>query len=131
MSSGSKQVVTMSAKPGSSNRYCTMKHQVRMEIVAKTGKKTINVGMILTEVIHRANDRESVDFTDVDGNPFDTSHFPDPDEFEDRLAAETVITGTSTKVTMGFFMISSANASNYRSVILGSVSRTSTSVPNV
>jgi hypothetical protein len=105
----SKQVVTMSSKPGSSNRYRTMKHQVRVEIVAKTGKKTIDVGMILTEVIHRANDKESADFIDVDGNPFDTNNFPDPDEFKDCLAAETVISGTSTKVTMGLFMISSAN----------------------
>lgn len=102
--SSSKQVFTMSAKSGSPTRYRTMKHQVRVEIVAKTGKKTIDVGMILTEMIHRANDKENVDFIDIDGNPFDTSHFPDPDEFADRRAAETV-----TKVTMGFFMMSSAN----------------------
>ena len=115
--SSSKQVFTMATMSGSSNRYRMMKHQVCMEIVAKTGKKTIDVGTILTEVMHRANDKESVDFINIDGNPFDTSHFPEPDEFEDRLTAETVITGTSTKVTMGFFIISAANMQQIKLLI--------------
>jgi hypothetical protein len=86
-----------------------MRHQVRMEIVAKTGMKSIDVGTILAELMVRANEKENVEFIDINGDPFDISHFLAPDEFEDRLAAETVASGANTKVTMGFFMISSAN----------------------
>ena len=80
-----------------------------MEIVAKTGKKSINAGSILADLMIRANEKENVDFLDIHGVPFDISHFPEPNEFEEKLAADTVMTGTTTKVTIGFFMVSSAN----------------------
>ena len=58
----------------------------------------------------RANEKETVDFLDSNANPFDTTNFPEPNEFAaTRLATKTVETSDSTKVTMGFFMISSAN----------------------
>ena len=94
-----------------------MKHQVRMEIVAKTGKKSINAGSILADLMIRANEKENVEFLDIHSVPFDISHFPDPNEFEEKLAAETVTTGTNTKVTLGFFMISSANMQRIKSSI--------------
>ena len=103
------QVFTMATKSPSTKGFRTMKHQVRMEVVAKTGKKSIDAGTILAELMVRSNEKESVEFFDIHGNPFDISHFPEPDEFKDRLAAETVVTGANTKVTMGFFMISAAN----------------------
>jgi hypothetical protein len=63
-----------------------------MEIVAKSGKKTLNVGSVLNEMMQRTNEKETVDFLDIEGNPFDTFNFPEPVEFEDRLATETVKT---------------------------------------
>jgi hypothetical protein len=103
------QVFTMVTKGSNTPRFCTMRHQVRMESVAKTGMKSIDAGTILTELMVRANKNENVEFIDINGDPFDISHFPAPDEFKDQLAAETVASGANTKVTMGFFMISSAN----------------------
>ena len=107
--SSTPQVFTMATKATGPPRFRTMKHQVRMEIVAKTGKKSINAGSILADLMTRANEKENVEFLDINGVPFDLSHFPDPNEFSDKLAAETVTTGTNTKVTIGFFMLSSAN----------------------
>jgi len=106
---GTPQVFTMATTVPSAQRFRTMKHQVRMEIVAKTGKKSINAGSLLADLMARANEKENVDFLDIHGVPFDISHFPDPDEFAEKLAAETVVTGSTTKVTIGFFMLSSAN----------------------
>ena len=107
--SSTQQVFSTVTRSPPTQRFRTLKHQVRMEIVAKTGKKSINVGTLLADLMIRANEKESVDFTDIHSNPFDISHFPDPNEFSERLAAETVTTGSNTKVTIGFFMISSAN----------------------
>lgn len=106
---GSNQVFTVATKSSDSSRFRTMRHQVRMEIVAKSGKKSLDVASILSELMIRANEKETVDFIDANANPFDTSNFPEAEEFKDRLAAETVETRDSTKVTLGFFMISSAN----------------------
>jgi hypothetical protein len=57
----------------------------------------------------RANEKESVDFVDIHGDPFDTIDFPEPDDFEERLAVETVETRGNTKITLGFYMVSTAN----------------------
>ena len=65
----------------------------------------------------RANEKENVDFLDIHGVPFDISHFPEPHEFEGKLAAETVPTGSNTKVTIGFFMTSSANMQRIKTSI--------------
>ena len=80
-----------------------------MEVAVKTGMKTIGVGRILSELMKRANEKENVDFLDVHGDPFDTVNFPEPDEFEDRLAVETVENRGNTKITIGFYMVSTAN----------------------
>jgi hypothetical protein len=80
-----------------------------MEIVAKNGVKNLDVGVILSELMVRANEKENADFIDVTGKPLDTIQFPEADEFTDRLGAETVKTSRNTKVTLGFYMISSAN----------------------
>ena len=106
---GPTQAFTVATKPSDTSRFRTMRHQIRMEIVAKTGKKSLDVASILSEMMIRANEKETVDFLDANANPFDTTNFPEPDEFAARLATETVETRGSTKVTMGFFMISSAN----------------------
>ena len=86
-----------------------LKHQVRMEIVVKDGTRNLNVGRILREFMIRANEKEDVDFHDADGDPFDINQFPDEDVFAKKLRAETVDTGRSKKVTLGFFMVSSAS----------------------
>ena len=105
----STQVFTVATKSFDAPRFRTMRHQIRMEIVAKTGKKSLDVASILSEMMIRANEKETVDFLDAKANPFDTTNFPEPEEFEERLATETVETRDSAKVTLGFFMISSAN----------------------
>ena len=106
---GSTQAFTVATRPSDTSRFRTMRHQIRMEIVAKTGKKSLDVASILSEMMIRANEKETVDFLDANANPFDTTNFPEPDEFAARLATETVETRDNTKVTLGFFMISSAN----------------------
>jgi hypothetical protein len=95
--------------PPGAQRLQMMKHQVRMEIVAKNGVKNLDVGMILSELLIRANDKENVDFINVTGKPFDNIQFPEADGFAARLGAETVETNRSTKVTLGLYMIRSAN----------------------
>ena len=85
-----------------------LKHQVRMEVVAKNGMKKLDVGHILSDLIQRANEKEKVEFFDIQGKPFDNDNFPEDKEFIERLGAETVETGRSPKVTLGFFMISTA-----------------------
>jgi hypothetical protein len=105
----STQVFTVANKSSNTTRFRTMRHQVRMEIVAKSGKKTLDVGFVLNELMQRANEKETVDFLDIKGNPFDTINFPEPAEFEDCLATKTVDTRNGTKVTLGFFMVSTAN----------------------
>jgi len=107
--SRSNQVFTLASKASESSRFRTMKHQVRMEVAVKTGMKTVSVGRILSELMKRANEKESVDFVDIHGDPFDTIDFPEPDDFEERLAVETVETRGNTKITLGFYMISTAN----------------------
>jgi len=106
--SRSNQVFTLASKAPDTPRFCTMTHQVRMEVAVKTGMKTIGVGRILSELMKRANDKEAVDFIDINGDPFDTISFPDPDKCEDRLAVETVDNRGNTKITLGFYMISTA-----------------------
>ena len=106
--SRSNQVFKVAHKAQEATSFRTMRHQVRMEVAVKTGKKTIGVGRILSDLMKRANEKETVDFIDINGNPFDTINFPDPDKFEERLAVETVETRGNTKITLGFFMISSA-----------------------
>jgi hypothetical protein len=108
MSRSSTKIVT-TPTPSPTSQFRMMTHQVRMEIVAKNGVKSLDVGNILTELIVRANEKETVDFIDVTGKPFDNIQFPEADEFASRLGAETVQGARGTKVTLGFFMISSAN----------------------
>jgi len=107
--SRSNQVFTVANKASESPRFRMMKHQVRMEVAVKTGMKTIGVGRILSDLMKRANEKESVDFIDINGDPFDTLNFPEPDKFEERLAVETIDNRGNTKITLGFFMISTAN----------------------
>ena len=80
-----------------------------MEIVVKDGTRNLNVGRILREFMIRANEKEDVDFHDVNGDPFEINHFPDEEGFTQKLSAETVDTGRVKKVTLGFFMVSSAS----------------------
>jgi hypothetical protein len=53
--SSSCQVFTVANKSFDTPRFRTMRHQVRMEVVAKTGKKMLDVGMILSKLMIRAN----------------------------------------------------------------------------
>ena len=106
--SRSNQVFTLASKASESPRFRTMKHQVRMEVAVKTGMKTIGVGRILSELMKRANEKETVDFMDINGDPFDTLNFPEPEKFEERLAVETVENRGNTKITLGFYMVSTA-----------------------
>ena len=85
-----------------------LKHQVRMEVVAKNGTKKLDVGHILSDLIQKANEKEKVEFYDIQGNPFDNNNFPEDQESIKRLGAETVETGRNPKVTLGFYMTSSA-----------------------
>jgi len=86
-----------------------LKHQVRVEIVAKNGMKKLNVAHIINDLILKANEHEKVDFLDIKGQPFDNDNFPEDQEFVERLGAETVEMGKNAKVTLGFFMVSTAN----------------------
>ena len=106
--SRSNQVFTLASKASESPRFRTMKHQVRMEVEVKTGMETIGVGRILSELMKRANEKETVDFMDINGDPFDTLNFPEPEKFEERLAVETVENRGNTKITLGFYMVSTA-----------------------
>lgn len=94
-----------------------LKHQVRMEIVAKNGMKKLDVGHILHDLMQRANNNDKVEFFDIHGNPFDTTNFPEDQEFIDRLGAETVETGKSTKVTMGFYMVSTSTLQRIKKAV--------------
>jgi len=85
-----------------------LKHQVRVEIVVKSGTKKVNVGVILSDLMKRANEHEKVDFFDIQGSPFDNHNFPEDQDFIERLASETVQNARNTKITMGFYMVSSA-----------------------
>ena len=85
-----------------------LKHQVRMEVVAKNGTKKVNVGVILSDLMKRANEHDKVDFFDIHGTPFDNDNFPEDQDFIERLASETVQNARNTKITMGFYMVSSA-----------------------
>jgi hypothetical protein len=86
-----------------------LKHQVRMEIVAKNGMKKLDVGHILSHLMQRKNEQVKVDFIDIQGKPFDNTNFPEDQEFVEQLGAETVETGRNPNVTfLGFFMVSSA-----------------------
>ena len=84
-----------------------LKHQVRMEVVAKNGMKKLDVGHILSDLMQKANEKEKVEFVGIQGKPFDNTNFPEDQEFIERLGAETVETGRTSKVTLGFFMLSS------------------------
>ena len=88
-----------------------------MEIVAKNGMKKLDVGHILNDMMQRANDNEKVDFFDIHGKPFDTTNFPEDQEFIDRLGAETVDTGRNPNVTLGFYMLSSATLQRIKKAI--------------
>jgi hypothetical protein len=85
-----------------------LKHQVRMEVVAKNGTKKVNVGVILSDLMKRANKQGKVDFFDIHGTPFDNDNFPEDQDFIERLASETVQNARNTKITMGFYMVSSS-----------------------
>jgi hypothetical protein len=79
-----------------------------MEVAVKTGMKTVVVGRILSELMKRANEKETVDFIDINGDPFDAIDFPEPDKFKERLGVEKVENRGNTKITLGFYMISTA-----------------------
>jgi hypothetical protein len=118
----SNQVFTMARKAPDFPCFRTMPHQVCMEVAVKTGMKTVGVGRILSELMKRANEKENVDFIYIHRDPFDTIDFPEPDKFEERLAVETFENHGNTKITLGFFMISSANMqcpSNFPSAFPG------------
>jgi len=94
-----------------------LKHQVRMEVVAKNGMKKLDVGHILSDLMQKANEKEKVEFFDIHGKPFDINEFPEDQEFVERLGAETVETGKNSKVTLGFFMLSSATLQKIKKAI--------------
>ena len=98
------------SEPGPPNiqRYKMLKHQIRMEVVAKSGTKNLDVGNLLHELMIRSNEKETVEFQDVHGESFDTIHFPEANEFVTRLAVDKVETARSTKVTLGLYILSSA-----------------------
>ena len=68
-------------------------------------------------MMQRANEQEKVDFFDIQGKPFDDTNFRGDQEFIERLGAETVETGHTSKVTLGFFMVSSATLQRIKRAI--------------
>ena len=55
-----------------------------MEVVAKNGTKKVNVGVILSDLMKRANEHDKVDFFDIHGTPFNNDNFPEDQDFIER-----------------------------------------------
>lgn len=95
-----------------------MKHHVRMEMLVATGKKTVTIDSILTDLMKLANSEyAAVAFYDAEDNEFDASVMPNKTDFEERFCVTIVQTPKFQKIMLGMYMESTVDLSEIKRII--------------